>query len=261
MKCVVVNEPGLLTVRRFSVALAVLALTLSASGCGALKSVGAGGQPAPTSAVPSEQPSDQDSPEEPVGEPAKWLLTPEDSGELLILSEVDITTERPANKQISFPIEIPDPSYLEADYRKECKAAVEAMQTPQSGVHTVVTAEYTEDPDWQGSVGEPPKARVIAFQTDEDVNIMEVFRLPWGTCPDERGEKPSFYEYITPGGEDMDTFVYMHFSDGEGMHSTSYFGVVSRGKNHIFIQVDNIDAPTSAPFIKAQIEKFKREAA
>lgn len=135
------------------------------------------------------------------------------------------------------------------------------MQAPQSGVHTVVTAEYTEDPDWQGSVGEPPKARVIAFQTDEDVNIMEVFRLPWGTCPDERGEKPSFYEYITPGGEDMDTFVYTHFSDGEGMHSTSYFGVVSRGKNHIFIQVDNIDAPTSAPFIKAQIEKFKREAA
>ena len=59
----------------------------------------------------------------------------------------------------------------------------------------------------------------------------------------------------------MDTFVYMHFSDGEGMYSTSYFGVVSRGKNHIFIQVDNIDAPTSAPFIKAQIEKFKREAA
>ncbi|MCT1867203.1 hypothetical protein M3B90_06665 [Dermabacter sp. p3-SID358] len=64
-----------------------------------------------------------------------------------------------------------------------------------------------------------------------------------------------------PGGEDFDTYVYMHFSDAEDMHVTSYIGVVSQGKSHILIRAESIDAPGSAPFIKAQIEKLKREAA
>lgn len=172
-------------------------------------------------------------------------------------------TERaqPSDQRLTFPVELPDPNYLQTDYRKGCNAAVQAMQAPQQGVTTVVVADYSEDAGgFSRDDHRLPKARVMAFRTDEDVDIMQLFHLDDGLCGDERSTELGFYRSLQSGAGEKSSFVYLDFSDGDGNTVREVFGGVSKGKNHIFIKIENVSFPDTAPFIEAQLKKFEREA-
>lgn len=148
---------------------AALALLLCVSGCGAASTA----RPAPSATASSEQPSDQGGSEGTQADLARWLLSAEELDQLSSFNEVTVEVEKPSGRRLTFPVEIPDPNYLQVDYRKGCKAAVQAMQAPQPGVNTVVVADYSEDEDgFSGDDHRLPKARVMAFRTDEEVDIM-----------------------------------------------------------------------------------------
>lgn len=192
---------------------------------------------------------------------ARWLLSAEESEQLSSFNEVTVEVERPSDRRLIFPVEIPDPNYLLAGYRKGCKAAVQAMRAPQPGVNTVVVADYSEN---EGGFSRDdhrlPKARVMAFRTDEEVDIMQLFHLDDGLCGDERSTEPGFYQSLQSGVGEKSSFVYLDFSDGDGNTVREVFGGLSRGKNHIFIKIENVSFPDTAPFIEAQLKKFEREA-
>lgn len=192
---------------------------------------------------------------------ARWLLSADESDQLSSFNEVTVEVEKPSGQRLTFPVEIPDPNYLQADYRKGCKAAVQAMQAPQPGVNTVVVADYSEDEGgFSRNKLRRPKARVMAFHTDEEVDIMQLFHLDDGLCVDERSAEPGFYQSLQSGVGEKSSFVYLNFSDGDGNTVREVFGGVSRGKNHIFIKIENVSFPDTAPFIEAQLKKFEREA-
>ena len=135
------------------------------------------------------------------------------------------------------------------------------MQAPQSGVNTVVVADYSEDEGrFSRNKHRRPKARVMAFRTDEEVDIMQLFHLDEGLCVDERSTDPGFYQSLQSGVGEKSSFVYLDFSDGDGNTVREVFGGVSRGKNHIFIKIENVSFPDTAPFIEAQLKKFERGA-
>ncbi|MDU2597235.1 MAG: hypothetical protein E7C78_03030 [Dermabacter sp.] len=120
---------------------AVLAILLCVSGCGAASTA----RPAPSATASSEQPSDHGGSEGTQAELARGLLSAEEADQLSSFNEVTVEVEKPRGQRLTFPVEIPDPNYLQADYRKGCNAAVQAMQAPQPGVNTVVVADYSED--------------------------------------------------------------------------------------------------------------------
>ncbi len=135
------------------------------------------------------------------------------------------------------------------------------MQAPQPGVNTVVVAGYSEDEGgFSRNKHRRPKARVMAFRTDEEVDIMQLFHLDDGLCGDERSTEPGFYQSLQSGAGEKSSFVYLDFSDGDGNTVREVFGGVSKGKNHIFIKIENVSFPDTAPFIEAQLKKFEREA-
>lgn len=236
---------------------AVLAILLCVSGCGAASTA----RPAPSATASSEQPSDHGGSEEAQAELARWLLSAEEADQLSSFNEVTVEVEKPRGQRLTFPVEIPDPNYLQADYRKGCKVAVQAMQAPQPGVNTVVVADYSEDEGgFSRNKHRRPKARVMAFRTDEEVDIMQLFHLDDGLCGDERSTEPGFYQSLQSGAGEKSSFVYLDFSDGDGITVREVFGGVSKGKNHIFIKVENVSFPDTAPFIEAQLKKFEREA-
>lgn len=145
----------------------------------------------PTATGSLGQPSDHGGTEETQADLARWLLSAEESDQLSSFTKVTVEVETPSDQQLTFPVEIPDPNYLQADYRKGCRAAVQAMQVPQPGVNTVVVADYSEDEGrFSRSAHRRPKARVMAFRTDEEVDIMQLFRLEDELCVDECGPKP-----------------------------------------------------------------------
>ena len=128
---------------------------------------------------------------------ARWLLSPEESEQLSSFNQVTVKVEKPRGQRLIFPVEIPNPNYLQAVYRKGCKAASQAMQAPQSGVNTVVVADYSEDEGrFSRNKHRRPKARVMAFRTDEEVDIMQLFHLDDGLCVDERSTDPGFYQCL-----------------------------------------------------------------
>lgn len=235
---------------------AALALLLCVSGCGAASTA----RPAPSATASSEQPSDHGGSEGTQADLARWLLSAEESDQLSSFNEVTVEVEKPSGRRLTFPVEIPDPNYLQVDYRKGCKAAVQAMQAPQPGVNTAVVADYSEDEDgFSGDDHRLPKARVMAFRTDEEVDIMQLFHLDDGLCGDERSTEPGFYQSLQSGAGEKSSFVYLDFSDGDGNTVREVFGGVSKGKSHIFIKIENVSFPDTAPFIEAQLKKFERE--
>ena len=217
--------------------------------------------PCASATASSGQPSDHGSSVGTQAEPARWLLSAEESEQLSSFNQVTVEVEKPSGQRLTFPVETPDPNYLLAGYRKGFRAAVQAMQAPQSGVNTVVVADYSED---EGGLSRDdhrlPKARVMAFRTDEEVDIMQLFHLDEGLCVDERSTDPGFYQSLQSGVGEKSSFVYLDFSDGDGNTVREVFGGVSRGKNHIFIKIENVSFPDTAPFIEAQLKKFEREA-
>lgn len=70
----------------------------------------------------------------------------------------------------------------------------------------------------------------------------------------------AFIRASSRGVGEKSSFVYLEFSDGDGNTVREVFGGVSRGKNHIFIKIENVSFPDTAPFIAAQLKKFEREA-
>lgn len=236
---------------------AVLAILLCVSGCGAASTA----RPAPSATASSEQPSDHGGSEGTQAELARWLLSAEESHQLSSFTKVTVEVETPSDQQLTFPVEIPDPNYLQADYRKGCRAAVQAMQVPQPGVNTVVVADYSEDEGRFSRIKHRrPKARVMAFHIGETADIMQPFHLDDGLCGDERSTDPGFYQSLQSGVGEKSSFVYLDFSDGDGNTVREVFGGVSKGKNHIFIKIENVSFPDTAPFIEAQLKKFEREA-
>ena len=152
---------------------------------------------APSATASSGQPSDHGSSEETQADLVRWLLSAEESDQLSSFTKVTVEVETPSDQRLIFPVEIPDPNYLQADYRKDCRAAVQAMQAPQSGVNTVVVADYSEDEGrFSRNKHRRPKARVMAFRTDEEVDIMQLFHLDDGLCGDERSTDPGFYQRL-----------------------------------------------------------------
>ena len=128
---------------------------------------------------------------------ARWLLSAEESDQMSSFNKVTVEVEKPRGQRLIFPVEIPNPNYLQAVYRKGCKAASQAMQAPQSGVNTVVVADYSEDEGrFSRNKHRRPKARVMAFRTDEEVDIMQLFHLDDGLCVDERSTDPGFYQCL-----------------------------------------------------------------
>lgn len=235
---------------------AVLAILLCVSGCGAASTA----RPAPSATASSEQPSDHGGSEGTQAELARGLLSAEEADQLSSFNEVTVEVEKPRGQRLTFPVEIPDPNYLQADYRKGCNAAVQAMQAPQPGVNTVVVADYSEDEGgFSRNKLRRPKARVMAFHTDEEVDIMQLFHLGDGLCVDERSAEPGFYQSLQSGVGEKSSFVYLDFSDGDGNTVREVFGGASKGKNHIFIKIENVSFPDTAPFIEAQLKKFERE--
>ena len=96
---------------------------------------------APTATESPGQPSDHGGSVGTQAEPARWLLSAEESEQLSSFTKVTVEVETPSDQRLIFPVEIPDPNYLQADYRKDGRAAVQAMQAPQSGVNTVAVAD------------------------------------------------------------------------------------------------------------------------
>lgn len=236
---------------------AVLAILLCVSGCGAASTA----RPAPSATASSEQPSDHGGSEGTQAELVRGLLSTEEADQLSSFNEVTVEVEKPRGQRLTFPVEIADPNYLQVDYRKGCNAAVQAMQAPQPGVNTVVVADYSEDEGgFSRNTHRRPKARVMAFHTDEEVDIMQLFHLDDGLCVDERSAEPGFYQSLQSGVGEKSSFVYLDFSDGDGNTVREVFGGVSRGRNHIFIKIENVSFPDTAPFIEAQLKKFEREA-
>ncbi len=236
--------------------LAALALATSLAGCGAAGTA----RPAPSATAPRGQPSAHGGSEGTQAEHARWLLSAEESDRLPSFNEVAVEVETPSDQRLTFPVEIPDPNYLQADYRKGCKAAVQAMQAPQPGVNTVVVADYSEDAGgFSRDEHRLPKARVMAFHTDEAVDIMQLFHLDDWLCGDERSTEPGFYQSLQSGAGEKSSFVYLDISDGDGNTVREVFGGASRGKNHIFIKIENVSFPDTAPFIEAQLKKFELE--
>lgn len=175
---------------------AVLAILLCVSGCGAASTA----RPAPSATASSEQPSDHGDSEGTQAELARGLLSAEESDQLSSFNEVTVKVEKLSDQRLTFPVEIPDPNYLQADNRKGCNAAVQAMQAPQPGVNTVVVADYSEDEGgFSRNKLRRPKARVMAFHTDEEVDIMQLFHLDDGLCVDERSAEPGFYQSLQSG--------------------------------------------------------------
>ncbi|RUP86238.1 hypothetical protein [Dermabacter sp. HSID17554] len=152
---------------------------------------------APTATASCGQASEHGGSEETQADLARWLLTAEESDQMSSFNKVTVEVETPSDQQLTFPVEIPDPNYLQADYRKDCRAAVQAMQAPQSGVNTVVVADYSEDEGrFSRNKHRRPKARVMAFRTDEEVDIVQLFRLEDELYVDECGTEPSFYQCL-----------------------------------------------------------------
>ena len=151
----------------------------------------------PTATGSPGQPSDHGGSEETQADLARWLLSAEESDQLSSFTKVTVEVETTSDQQLTFPVEIPDPNYLQADYRKDGRAAVQAMQAPQSGVTTVVVADYSEDEGrFSRNKHRRPKARVMAFHIGETAATMQPFHLDDGLCGDERSTESGFYQRL-----------------------------------------------------------------